>query len=275
MVTSSFYAHLTTPVDDRHVVGRWTSSALPELDETAALPPVTTPSNEPLVPVACPRVRNLSAYHRVGWPGAPAISRGRVEAVRRLHAATETLPDRYGLAVFDGWRPMALQAQLYDTAYADPGLPPGFVSYPSTDPALPPPHPTGGTFDLTLTLDDVPLGLGTTFDEFSPTAVTAAFEDLPGPVRELRRLLYWTMRSTGFVVIDCGWWHFEYGTRRWAALTGEPPRYGATELESGGREAQALILVHHSAANHRPAVHSPARSTGRWHRRSSPARGAG
>jgi D-alanyl-D-alanine dipeptidase len=229
-VTVSPYDHLTTPADDRHRVGPPRLPSLPELGEPAILPLVTTTTDEPLVPVTGSRVLDLAAYHVVGWEGAPPVSHGRAGAVDRLHAAAAMLPERYGLAVFDGWRPMALQARLYAKAYADPELPPGFVSYPSADQATPPPHPTGGTFDLTLTLDDVPLGLGTTFDEFTPAAVTAAFEDQPGPVRELRRLLYWTMRSSGFVVIDCEWWHFEYGTRRWAGLTGEHPRYGATNL---------------------------------------------
>jgi D-alanyl-D-alanine dipeptidase len=248
MVIPALYDHLTTPAEDRHVIGPWTSPALPELGEPASLPLVTALIDEPLVRVTDDRVTDdrvtddrvtdhrvtdLAAYHRVGWDDAQPVSHGRVEAVHRLHAAAATLPDRYGLAVFDAWRPMALQARLYDAAYADPELPPGFVSYPSVDPATPPPHPTGGTFDLTLTLDGVPLGLGTTFDEFRPTALTAAFEDRPGPVRELRRLLYWAMRASGFVVIDREWWHFEYGTPRWAAITGEHPRYGATELEPG------------------------------------------
>jgi D-alanyl-D-alanine dipeptidase len=243
VVIPALYDHLTTPADNRHVIGLRTSPALPELGEPASLPLVTAPTNEPLVPVADHRVadhrvadrrvRDLAAYHHVGWDGARPVSHGRVGAVHRLHAAAATLPDRYGLAVFDAWRPMALQTRLYEAAYADPDLPPGFVSYPSVDPATPPPHPTGGTFDLTLTLDGAPLGLGTTFDEFRPTALTAAFEDRPGPVRELRRLLYWAMRASGFVVIDCEWWHFEYGTPRWAALTGEHPRYEATELETG------------------------------------------
>jgi D-alanyl-D-alanine dipeptidase len=34
------------------------------------------------------------------------------------------------------------------------------------------------------------------------------------------------MASKGFVVFDGEWWHFEYGTRRWAAITGGTPRFG-------------------------------------------------
>ena len=45
-------------------------------------------------------------------------------------------------------------------------------------------------------------------------------------LRELRRLLYRTMHDAGFVVLHCEWWHFEFGTRRWAAIRSERPRYG-------------------------------------------------
>ncbi len=34
------------------------------------------------------------------------------------------------------------------------------------------------------------------------------------------------LAAEGFVVFDGEWWHFEHGTRRWAAITGHPPRYG-------------------------------------------------
>ena len=81
--------------------------------------------------------------------------------------------------------------------------------------------------DVTLTWKGRPLALGTPFDDFSDAAAADALEASPCSERELRRLLYWTMRAEGFVVVDCEWWHFEHGTRRWAALTGHSPKYGA------------------------------------------------
>lgn len=81
---------------------------------------------------------------------------------------------------------------------------------PSEDPAAPPEHPTGGAVDLTL----------------SWRAAARAFEATPGPVRTLRRLLYHVLRGQGFVVLAEEWWHFEFGTRPWSALTGRPCRYG-------------------------------------------------
>ena len=37
-----------------------------------------------------------------------------------------------------------------------------------------------------------------------------------------------TLREQDFVVLAEEWWHFEFGTRLWAALTGQPAMYGPT-----------------------------------------------
>lgn len=189
-------------------------------------PLVTTPSAEPLVPVVHRRVRTLANYWHAGWDHAIAGCWLRTGAFERLGAVADALPQRWGLAVFDAWRPLALQQELFDTAYSDPDLPPGFMAPVSDDPATPPPHLTGGTVDLTLTYDGSPLALGTGFDDLTELAHTTCFESEPGIVRDLRRYLVAAMAQQGFSVLHCEWWHFEYGTRRWAALTGAEPLYG-------------------------------------------------
>lgn len=201
---------------------------LPTLIEPAEFPRVENPLSDPLVSVEHPRVVALRNYHLAGWDEALEGTWLRASALERLGHAADSLPDRFGLCVFDAWRPLSLQAELYESAYADPGLPPGFVSPPDTDPAAPPPHLTGGTVDCSLTIDGTPLGLGAGFDDFTDRARADVLEDQPGPNRELRRMLYWTMQRAGFVVLDCEWWHFEFGTRRWAALTGNEPLFGPT-----------------------------------------------
>jgi zinc D-Ala-D-Ala dipeptidase len=181
------------------------------------------------VPIDHPRVNTLEAYYHAGWAHARQVALLREGTASRLIQAAESLPYGFGFALLDAWRPLELQAELYRSVYKDPSVPPGFVSAPSLDPATPPPHLTGGSVDLTLSWRGVPLALGTGFDEFTAAAWAAAYEPLPGRVRELRRLLYWTMQVQGFVILDCEWWHFEYGTRRWAALTGSAPLYGPTQ----------------------------------------------
>lgn len=200
--------------------------ALPELIEPPSFPTVDNPSDEPLVALEHPGIVVLSNYHLAGWSAALDTTWLRASALQRLGTAADSLPDRFGLCVFDAWRPLPLQAELYESAYGDPGLPPGFVSVPDTDPLTPPPHLTGGTVDCSLTIDGIPLGLGAGFDDFTDRARADVLEIESGPNRELRRLLYWTMRRAGFSLLDCEWWHFEYGTRRWAALTGNDPIFG-------------------------------------------------
>jgi D-alanyl-D-alanine dipeptidase len=186
--------------------------------------------DEPLVPVAGHHaaIIDLATYADAGWQGAPTRSIARAGALDRLAIAADALPDGFGFAVFDAWRPLALQHRIFDHFYG-PGstLEPGFVSVPSDDPATPPPHLTGGTFDLTLTWLGEPLALGTAFDEFDSRAHTAAIEDEPGVERELRRLLLHSLTAVGFVAMPAEWWHVEYGTRRWAAHHRQAPVYGA------------------------------------------------
>ncbi len=197
----------------------------------AQLPPAPAPQPGDLVPVHHRGVRSLGAYWHEGWPHAEASAWLRPEAAQRLYQAADSLPTGFGLAVWDGWRDPRLQQELYDAYYADPNLPPGFVSEPDPDPAHCPPHATGGTVDLTLTWQQQPLNLGTRFDAFVPAAAADALEaDEPSTERNLRRLLAQTMTAAGFVVLSTEWWHWEYGTRLWAAATDQAPRYGRTSL---------------------------------------------
>lgn len=201
---------------------------------------VDEPGPEPLAPVGPPgelvalvphdRLAVVEAYRQVGWPQAVPGAHLRAEVADRLQHASAALPPRFGLAVFDAWRPLDLQQALYDEAYGHPGLPPGFVAPPDPDPRRPPPHLTGGAVDLTLSFDGRALGLGTGFDDFTPAAHAAALETTPGIDRDLRRLLVEVMHDAGFVVLDTEWWHFEHGTRHWAARTGCTPRYGPATL---------------------------------------------
>ncbi|MDG2427007.1 MAG: M15 family metallopeptidase [Acidimicrobiales bacterium] len=190
-------------------------------------PIVRDGKDEPLVLLDHPRIMNLENYHRAGWCHALPGCRLRESVAERLGRVANSLPARWGLAVFDGWRPHALQVELHSAAYADPCLPPGFFAEPDERSSTPSPHLTGGSVDLTLSLDEIPLAPGTGFDDLTPRAYTRALEDEPGANRDIRRLLYHAMVAEGFVVFDGEWWHFEYGTRRWSAITGRPPKFGS------------------------------------------------
>lgn len=202
---------------------------LPDLLEPSAATEsaVSSPIDEPLVAVAHRRVRVLSNYWHAGWSAAIPETYLRSDAMRRLTVAADKLPEGWGLAVFDAWRPLELQQQLFDAAYADPSTEPDFMAPVSHDPSTPPPHYSGGAVDLTLTYLGQPLALGSGFDDPTDAAFTSSLEGVDTTESTLRRVLYRLMADVGFVVFAFEWWHFEYGTRRWAAITGQEPFYGA------------------------------------------------
>lgn len=204
---------------------------LPPLTATdlTDFPPAPEPQPGDLVPVAHPRIRTLCAYWHEGWPFAVPVAMVRPDVAVRLDSAVDSLPDGFGLAVWDAWRDPRLQAVLHDTVYQNPDLAPGFVALPDPDPTRCPPHASGGTVDLTLTWQQQPLSLGTRFDAFVPEAAATALEpDGPDLLRDLRRLLARAMSGSGFVVHPQEWWHWEYGTRMHSAVTRQAVRYGHT-----------------------------------------------
>ncbi len=209
--------------------GDWAEGLPPivDLPELADLPDAPVDPLSDLAAVGHPRIRVLGAYWHEGWPFAVPGAYLRPVVLEQLLAALDRLPAPFGLAVWDAWRDPRLQAVLHDRVYRDGDLEPGFVAYPDADPRRCPPHATGGTVDLTLTWCGYPLEMGTRFDAFVPEAAAAALEpDGPALARDLRRLLASVMAAAGFVQHPQEWWHWEYGTRYWSAVTGQPVLFG-------------------------------------------------
>jgi D-alanyl-D-alanine dipeptidase len=206
-----------------------TQPPLPSLIEPTE-PAVTDPIDELMIRVEDlhPNIDVVPHYALGGWTNAIGECWLRSGVATRLRAAADALPEAVGLVVYDGWRPRKLQKELYMTALADPAIPPGFLAEPSSDDVRPAPHESGGAVDLALTVNGVAVAPGTDFDDTTTQAFAAALEDTPGPDRDARRMLYWVMRNAGFVVYEGEWWHFEYGTRRWAAILNRSPIYDAT-----------------------------------------------
>jgi len=203
------------------------SEALPELRESEASA-LEIFDDEPLVELKHPLVKTLNCYWEAGWENALAGCWIRKSVAEKLYDITEELPERWGLAIFDAWRPLALQNELFKAACEDPLIPEELFAEPSSNPVAPPPHLTGGAVDLTFTVDNVPLAPGSGFDDITPAAVACFLEEIPGFNRDFRRFLYWTMHAHDFIVFKEEWWHFEFGTRRWGALTGEKAKFGVT-----------------------------------------------
>ncbi len=219
---------LTIPTDEfleRVKIDIPESQTIPELSESE-LPRLDDFDDEALVALQHPRIRTLKCYWEAGWENALDGCWIRESVAKKLYAIAEELPDRWGLGIFDAWRPLALQNELFKAASEDPLIPEELFAKPSSDPVAPPPHLTGGAVDLTFTVDNVPLAPGSGFDDITPAARADFLEEIPGFNRDFRRFLYWTMRSQNFIVFREEWWHFEFGTRRWGALTENKATFG-------------------------------------------------
>ena len=223
---------------------------IPELPATDGWRDVPIePVVEPLVLVDAigPRVVDVPMYHQAGLPGALPRNWLREGVAARLAAVADGLPDGLTLVVWDGYRPIATQAALFngyldELAMVHPDLPADaledaaarYVTPPSRSRLAPPPHLTGGAVDLTLgDGNGRPLDLGTDFDAFVPEAGARALEAVPGQARDLRRTLYWAMAGQGFTPYVEEWWHFDHGDQFWGLATGQAARYAAAEPPGG------------------------------------------
>lgn len=63
-----------------------------------------------------------------------------------------------------------------------------------------------------------PLDMGTAMQVFSPLTLTAA--EVPASTRQNRDLLVDTLQAQGLINYPDEWWHFSYGDRLWAEVTG-------------------------------------------------------
>ncbi|MCP9850529.1 M15 family metallopeptidase [Cyanobium sp. Morenito 9A2] len=214
-----------------------------------------TDNGEPLVPLPAALLRiEPHPYQALGAPyGAGACPfRLRLGVVTRLlaaQAALERAAPGLTLAIFDAWRPVAVQAFMVEHAVAstcqgrgvDPGAPSParsaieaevarFWAPPSQDPATPPPHSTGAAVDLTLAgVEGALLDLGSPIDAIGAVSdpdhfAAAAAADPQGEAalwHGRRQLLAQVMAAAGFHRHPHEWWHFSHGDQLWAWLEGE------------------------------------------------------
>ena len=159
----------------------------------------------------------------------------------RLEEAQALLPDGLRLLVVEGYRPPALQLR-YFAEYRDglhalhPGLPEADLHRAASRYIAPPevaPHPAGAAVDLTLArADGTELDLGTRVNANPEESGGRCFTGSPdiGPAaRENRRILIAALSGVGLVNYPTEWWHWSFGDRYWAAVTGAPAAcYGPT-----------------------------------------------
>ncbi len=169
----------------------------------------------------------------------PARARVRAALADRLRAANRALPDGICLRVVEGHRSDPDQRGIierysHQVAAAHPDasaieleqLISRFVA-----PIHVAPHVAAAAVDLTLVdADGTELDLGTSVDatpEESDGACYFAAAGITAAARAHRDLLAEVLGAVGLVNYPTEWWHWSYGDRYWALLTGAPSaRYG-------------------------------------------------
>jgi zinc D-Ala-D-Ala dipeptidase len=174
--------------------------------------------------------------------GDGSYARLRTGVADRLLQAQLLLPAGVRFLVVEGFRPPSLQRRYYEeyaavVRAAHPGAPQARIREATSAYISPPevaPHVSGGAVDLTLcTGDGTELPLGTEVNatpEESAGACRTAAPGIGAEARAHRELMTRALTSAGFVNYPTEWWHWSYGDRYWALLTGQPAaRYGPAE----------------------------------------------
>ncbi|SES41964.1 M15 family metallopeptidase [Actinokineospora terrae] len=166
----------------------------------------------------------------VPLPFAPEVL-VRAGLARRLVLAGATLPAGVGLRVVDGHRSVVDQRAIIDdytrelrTLHPDADevelrrLSSRFVA-----PVAVAPHVAGAAVDLTLVdRAGADLWLGTRIDETPEQSAGACYlhAEVDAEARRNRTLLADVLGGVGLVNYPTEWWHWSYGDRYWALMTG-------------------------------------------------------
>ncbi|GLW09455.1 D-alanyl-D-alanine dipeptidase [Microtetraspora sp. NBRC 13810] len=204
----------------------------------AALP--VKECGEPLVDLRTLPVIRLD--HRLADPEG-AFAHVRLSVADRLVAAQTQLPRGLRLLVVEGLRPFMLQQRYFAESVAGlraahPGWDEDRAWIEASKYVSPPdvaPHVTGGAVDLTLcTEGGIEIPMGTQVNATPPESDEACYTDcaeISEEARGNRHTLGSAMTSVGFVNYPTEWWHWSYGDRYWALVTGARyARYGVGEL---------------------------------------------
>lgn len=187
------------------------------------------------------RLDKLNAPYYKSFKTASKHVHLRRSVLKKLCAVNETLmPYNAEVYLLDGYRPIALQVEIWDDFVAQArrvlGNPSDeecahYAGFYCSDPRsfdesnfkTWPTHSTGGAIDLSLRSKESKqeLFFGSVFDDVTEISHTDYFErhrvENEGAstieARRNRRLLYWAMIENGFVNYPYEWWHFDFGTQ--------------------------------------------------------------
>jgi zinc D-Ala-D-Ala dipeptidase len=162
--------------------------------------------------------------------GAYALLRRGV--LGRLLAAQAALPGGLQLLIVEAYRPLDLQRSLFEgyreeLRAAHPRWTEDRLHTEASKYVSPPevaPHSTGGTVDLTLcTSNGIELDMGTPVNASPQASDDACFTEatgISGRARLNRQILVTALTAAGLVNYPTEWWHWSYGDRYWALMTG-------------------------------------------------------
>ena len=180
----------------------------------------------------------------------PARALVRADLGDRLRVAQRELPGGITLRVVEGHRTVHSQQGVIAAYEAEllaerPGLAgPELARLTSrfVAPVEVAPHVAGAAVDLTLTgPDGDDLDLGTAIDatpEASGGACYFAASGISATARANRELLARVLTGAGLVNYPTEWWHWSYGDRYWALMTGAPAAlHGPVEDRQGAAVA--------------------------------------
>ncbi|MBL4766584.1 MAG: D-alanyl-D-alanine carboxypeptidase family protein [Rhodobacteraceae bacterium] len=148
----------------------------------------------------------------------------------KVMTCAEALPDGLCLMIFDAFRPRTRQWELWNPVFAQiskdhPEWDKTRVYTEASRWVAPPDgfgsgHQAGAAVDLKLARTDrTELDFGGLMKGLSGVAPTE-WPVAPG-IRRNRDMLVTAMHATGMVNYPDEWWHFSYGDRLWAEVTGQ------------------------------------------------------
>jgi zinc D-Ala-D-Ala dipeptidase len=163
-----------------------------------------------------------------------AFAHVRQGVLERLLAAQRLLPAGRRLLLVEGYRPLVQQIKQFDR-YADtlrqlhPGRSAEEVHQLASRSLAPPeigPHVCGAAIDLTLcTTDGVEIPMGTEVNASPEESAGGCYTDaanIEPEARLNRQMLSTALAAAGLVNYPTEWWHWSYGDRYWAVITGAP-----------------------------------------------------
>lgn len=190
--------------------------------------------NPRLVPLAEFDAKYQNTY--IGW------SRVRAGLRKKLESMLKILPENIGIAYFEGFRTLEKQKQYFDEKLIETlqTIPDPYEAYQETTKSVSPfidnipTHATGAAIDMTLfsTEGDEKelLDMGMFDVIFGPNNQQETFSQNTSELQKQNRIkLLEAATEAGLVNYGYEWWHYSFGDKAYAYVTGQRAIYGLAE----------------------------------------------